>query len=149
MYGTPGSGKTRTVVEIVRQLAPRHRLLLCAATEGSVTALCAAIVKDFPGLAAMLFRVYSPSTVSGEPLRFTCNFDVASCTFGVPKGDVLRHFSIVATTFRTAGVLVQAGLGPGYFSYIITDQCDRVPEVEALLALVFATPNTRCVLYIL
>ncbi|KAJ3030893.1 UNVERIFIED_CONTAM: hypothetical protein HDU68_007391 [Siphonaria sp. JEL0065] len=89
IHGPPGTGKTQTVIELVRQLVSRkNKVLLCGPSNISVDTLADRLLNHVgPGL--QFTRIGHPSRVRRERvLGYTLDLRVKSCDEGVIANDV-------------------------------------------------------------
>ncbi|KAK2465577.1 hypothetical protein APHAL10511_002469 [Amanita phalloides] len=137
IFGPPGTGKTITIVEAIRQILtyPNARVLACAPSNSAadiiVSRLSVALNPD------ELFRFYAPSRskehVSVDILRYSCVKDNGS--FGTPVIGRMRRFRVVITTCVSASVVSGIGLPRGHYSHIFIDEAGQATEPEAFVAI--------------
>lgn len=109
--GPPGTGKTKTVIEIVLQMVRSsttlNHVLLCAPSDPAADTLCMRL-KDQLGPAEML-RLNRPCRTFAEVpdslLPYCC---VQENTFGLPPLEKLVKFRVVVTTCRDSAMLLRA-----------------------------------------
>ncbi|XP_041952750.1 putative helicase mov-10-B.1 isoform X2 [Alosa sapidissima] len=135
LFGPPGTGKTVTVVEAIKQLydSPScSHILACAPSNSAADLLCEKILEH-----ADQHQVYRLYASSRDP-RFIplavlecCNFHGDDIVF--PSKEVLLEYKILVTTVVTAGRLVSGGLHKGHFSHIFIDEAGHAPEPEVMI----------------
>ncbi|KDR68388.1 hypothetical protein GALMADRAFT_78731 [Galerina marginata CBS 339.88] len=150
VFGPPGTGKTITIVEAIRQVLvhnPRAKILACAPSN-SAGDLIASRLRG--GLApAKLFRFYAPSRFKGQVpddlLSYT--FIQPDGHFAVPPMDVMKGFQVVVSTCVSASFASGIGLDRGHFSHIFIDETGQATEPEAFVSIkTMADSTTNIVL---
>lgn len=109
--GPPGTGKTKTIIEIALQMvknpANLNHILLCAPSDPAADTLCARLTAQL-GPAEML-RLCRPSRtfaeVPGSLLPYCC---VQGSAFGLPPLETLVKFRVIVTTCRDSAMLTRA-----------------------------------------
>ena len=132
----PGTGKTFTIVEAIRQIFakdPSSRLLVCAPSNEAadlITERLASLGKD------ALFRLVAPSRginlVSEQALPFTYRIsnEEGREVFSVKSSEALQAFRVVVSTCVSAYVPYGVGLQRGHYSHIFIDEAGQCPEPE-------------------
>ena len=162
MFGPFGTGKTRTLIEFLRQLvaapgaskggkkgAPAQgaaRVLVCSPSNSSVDKYITAL-KELLGPDAML-RVQAPHRLPGGygPLKAYSHIDPKTGLYALPEMAELLKKQVVVSTTRSAGMLVSASVPKGHFTHIIVDEAAQLMEAEALLPISLAGPSTAVVM---
>ena len=138
MVPRPGTGKTVTVIECIRQLLakdPQAKILACAPGNSAADLigfhLRGHLNKD------ELFRFYAPSRFKDQvpeyllPFTFTKSGD----HFSVPSMDRLKNFKAVVSTCGSAGVFSGVGMARGHFTHIFIDEAGQATEPESFLSI--------------
>ncbi|KAH7105113.1 P-loop containing nucleoside triphosphate hydrolase protein [Auriculariales sp. MPI-PUGE-AT-0066] len=151
VFGPPGTGKTITVVEAMRQLTlarPTFRILACAPSNSAADLLAERLADT--GLSTReLFRLNAPSR-SAEKLpvileKYSRINDAG--TFCVPTVQELCAFRVVVTTCISASVPHGVGVPRGHFSHVFIDEAGQASEPEAMISIkTLADPRTNVVL---
>lgn len=143
----PGTGKTVTIVEAIRQILRRQpdaRILACAPSNSAADLLaqrlrlnpsqlfrCNAVHRDLLGLPEDLV-----------PYTFRRN-DL----FTLPPIAVLRTYKVIVTTCGNASFAYNIGMPEGHFTHIFIDEAGQGSEPEVLTAIkTVATVGTHVVL---
>lgn len=150
LFGPPGTGKTVTLVEAIKQVAlkPTSRILICAPSNSAADLFLERLHDNFSP--SQMFRINAQSRK--QPSHFA-HFDkyVMKNTDGdylIPPLETIIKFKIIISTCGTAAVFHGLGVKPGHFTHIFIDECGQALEPEAMIPLnLIAHPsNTRFVL---
>ncbi|XP_036388728.1 putative helicase mov-10-B.1, partial [Megalops cyprinoides] len=140
VFGPPGTGKTVTVVEAIRQVHkadPSAHILACAPSNSAADLLCERM--QGAGVDARnVFRLYASSRdIESVPavLLGCCNWDEDQCAFVFPSKETLMEYKVLVTTVVTAGRLVSGGLPRGHFSHIFVDEAGHAVEPECIIGM--------------
>ncbi|KAK0204308.1 P-loop containing nucleoside triphosphate hydrolase protein [Desarmillaria ectypa] len=136
IFGPPGTGKTVTVVEAIRQIHvanPKARILACAPSNSAadlITSRLTMLGED------ALFRFYAPSrpkqAVPHELKPFT--YVNEDGNFSVPILSRVRQFRVIVSTCVSASVFFGIGIPRGHFTHIFIDEAGQATEPEAMIA---------------
>jgi helicase MOV-10 len=133
----PGTGKTITVVEAIRQVLaadPSARILACAPSNSAADLLASRLMMLG---SKSLFRFYAPSrakdVVPTELRDFT--FMNPDGHFGLPPRHELESFRVVVSTCVSASFAHNVGIRRGHFSHIVVDEAGQATEPEVMIAL--------------
>ncbi|KAJ8260425.1 hypothetical protein GJAV_G00181950 [Gymnothorax javanicus] len=139
VFGPPGTGKTVTLVEAIKQVHktdPSAHILACAPSNSATDLLCERLLEHVgPHL---LYRLYASSRDSRtvpKSLLKCCNLDESQDGFVFPAKETLMCYKIMVTTVVTAGKLVTGGLPEGHFSHIFVDEAGHAVEPECIIGL--------------
>ncbi|KAG7097710.1 hypothetical protein E1B28_005034 [Marasmius oreades] len=150
IFGPPGTGKTVTMVESIRQILamnPRARVLACAPSNSAADLIALRLI-DLG--ADVLFRAYAPSRhkeqVPLELLPFT--YRNPDGHFSVPSVfSRMRHFRVIVTTCISSVIVSGIGIPRGHYSHIFVDEAGQATEPEVMVAIKnMADNNTNLVL---
>nr|XP_057939838.1 putative helicase mov-10-B.1 isoform X1 [Doryrhamphus excisus] len=137
VFGPPGTGKTVTLVEAVKQIVktqPHCRVLACAPSNSATDLLCLRISEHVDK--RYLYRMYAcsrdPQCVPKE-LKACCNLNGEIYIFP-PKEDLMKY-RVIVTTLITAGRLVSGNLPIGHFTHFFVDEAGHAMEPECLIPL--------------
>ncbi|XP_033925659.1 helicase MOV-10 [Melopsittacus undulatus] len=139
VFGPPGTGKTVTLVEAIKQVwtcFKDARILACAPSNSAADLLCQRLIKDIAP--RHIYRLLASSRNYEEvpaEIRPCCNWDDGQSCYVYPNKEHLRHYRILITTLVTAGRLVSANFPPGYFSHVFIDECGQAVEPESVVAI--------------
>ncbi|KAG7332537.1 hypothetical protein KOW79_004371 [Hemibagrus wyckioides] len=137
VFGPPGTGKTVTMVEAIKQvekcLADVH-ILACAPSNSAADQLCEKLLPHVD-----THKVYRMYASSRNPEQVPPSLQVVSNLkgdmFEFPRKEELMEFKIVVTTVVTAGRLVTGGVPAGHFTHIFVDEAGHAVECETIIAI--------------
>ncbi|KAF8067812.1 P-loop containing nucleoside triphosphate hydrolase protein [Lyophyllum atratum] len=147
--GRPGTGKTVTMVEAIKQVLkanPNARILACAPSN-SAADLIAMRLRDLSS--NELFRFYAPSRAKDQvPLELLDYSHVRhDGHFSVPPMARMMRFRVIVTTCVSASVVSGIGIPRGHYSHIFIDEAGQATEPEVFIAIkTMANPMTNVVL---
>ncbi|CAI7798861.1 unnamed protein product [Closterium sp. NIES-53] len=137
VFGPPGTGKTKTVVEAILQVVKAMssaRVLVCAPSN-SATDNIALRLKGNLQVREML-RLYSVSRTRGEVetdlLPFT-RYNDTTGTFRLPSLSEIHTARVVAVTCCSAALLYRMGVPRGTFTHIFIDEAGHAIEPEGII----------------
>ncbi|KAK7145167.1 hypothetical protein R3I94_011307 [Phoxinus phoxinus] len=139
IFGPPGTGKTVTVVEAIKQVnkseATTH-ILACAPSNSASDLLCERLLGYVD--AHRLYRLYAPSrdprTVPQKLLKHS-NWNKDQDSFLLPSQKALMNYTVIVVTLVTAGRLVSAGFAKGHFTHIFIDEAGQAVEPECIIGI--------------
>ncbi|KAM9350970.1 putative helicase mov-10-B.1 [Symphorus nematophorus] len=137
VFGPPGTGKTVTLVEAIKQIEktqPSCHILACAPRNDATDLLCKKIVEHVDK--HKVFRMYAkscdPKSVP-EQLKACSNLEGKNYHF--PAKEKLMEYKIMVTTLFTAGRLITRGIPEGHFTHVFVDEAGHAVETECLIPL--------------
>ncbi|NXK34384.1 SDE3 helicase, partial [Piprites chloris] len=139
IFGPPGTGKTVTVVEAIKQVwtcFKDARILACAPSNSAADLLCQRLIPDIAP--RNIYRLIASSrnyTEVPADIRPCCNWDDKQSSYVYPSKEYLGRYRILVTTLVTAGRLVSANFPPGFFSHVFIDECGHAVEPESVVAI--------------
>ncbi|XP_042614786.1 putative helicase mov-10-B.1 [Cyprinus carpio] len=139
IFGPPGTGKTVTVVEAIKQVnkseATTH-ILACAPSNSACDLLCERLLGYVD--AHRLYRLCAPSrdpcTLPQKLLKHS-NWNKDHNSFQLPSRDDLMKRSVIVVTLVTAGRLVSGGVPKGHFTHIFIDEAGQAVESECIIGI--------------
>ncbi|KAI1893092.1 hypothetical protein AGOR_G00140310 [Albula goreensis] len=140
VFGPPGTGKTVTIVEAVKQVHkanPSAHILASAPSNSAADLLCERILLN--GVDAhLIYRLYASSRdirEVPESILDCCNWDERLRAFVFPPKETLMEYKVLVTTVVTAGRLVCGGLPRDHFTHIFVDEAGHAVEPECIIGL--------------
>lgn len=138
VFGPPGTGKTVTLVEAIKQVWKLSRDAHILATAPSNTAadiLASRLARDLPHTNILRMHASSRSHESiPENLLPISNVTEGGGYRFQPMTE-LSKFKIIVTTLVTAGKLVSAMFPPDHFQHVFIDEAAQATEPETCVAL--------------
>ncbi|XP_012712087.2 putative helicase mov-10-B.1 [Fundulus heteroclitus] len=137
VFGPPGTGKTVTLVEAIKQIEKTQKschILACAPSNSAVDLLCTKICEHVD--MHRVYRVYASSrdpNLVPEHLKACSNLSGDSYIF--PPKEELMEYKIIVTTLLTAGRLVSGDIPSGHFTHVFVDEAGHAVETECLVPL--------------
>ncbi|KFO86227.1 Putative helicase MOV-10, partial [Buceros rhinoceros silvestris] len=139
IFGPPGTGKTVTVVEAIKQVWKYFkdaRILACAPSNSAADLLCQRLITDIAP--RYIYRLMASSRNYQEvpaDIRPCCNWDDGQSCYVYPSKEHLGRYRIFITTLVPAGRLASANFPPGFFSHVFIDECGQALEPETMVAI--------------
>ncbi|KAG8954837.1 hypothetical protein FRC04_010319 [Tulasnella sp. 424] len=135
IWGPPGTGKTITVVEAIRQVLaknPNARILACAPSNSAADLIAQRLTSLGRN---RLFRMNAPSRFTNrlpDDLRDFVYKD-RDGYFTVQGAQHLKQFSVVVSTCLSASIPFGVGVEVGHFSHIFIDEAGQAMEPEIMV----------------
>ncbi|XP_077429525.1 putative helicase mov-10-B.1 [Vanacampus margaritifer] len=136
VFGPPGTGKTITLVEAIKQIDKLHKdchILACAPSNSAVDLLCSRILHGH-GNKSKVYRMYAssrdPQCVPEDIKPYS---NLVGDYFVFPSKEKLMGYRILVTTLITAGRLVTGNLPMGHFTHIFVDEAGHATETECII----------------
>ncbi|XP_064161244.1 putative helicase mov-10-B.1 isoform X1 [Anguilla rostrata] len=139
VFGPPGTGKTVTLVEAIKQVHktdPLAHILACAPSNSASDLLCERVLEHVGP--RLLYRLYASSRTLGtvpKSLQKCCNWDARQDCFVFPDKETLMKYKVIVATVVTAGKLVTGGLPEGHFTHIFVDEAGHAAEPECVIGM--------------
>jgi helicase MOV-10 len=134
----PGTGKTITVIECIKQLLakyPQAKVLACAPSNSAADLIALRLRGHLS--TDELFRFYAPSRIKDQVLYDLRPyiFTQADGHFSVPPMDRLNKFKVVVSTSVSASVFSGIGMARGHFTHIFIDEAGQATEPETFVSI--------------
>ncbi|KAI0336614.1 P-loop containing nucleoside triphosphate hydrolase protein [Cubamyces sp. BRFM 1775] len=148
VFGPPGTGKTVTIVEAIKQvlhLKPDARILACAPSNSAADL----IAQRLDALdTTQLFRCNAVfrdiQSLPGELAAYSLYRDNH---FVLPPVETLQRYKVVVTTCGNSSFAYNIGMPNGHFTHIFIDEAGQASEPEVLTAIkAIAAPGTQVIL---
>ncbi|CAH1784099.1 unnamed protein product [Owenia fusiformis] len=137
VFGPPGTGKTVTIVEAMKQIVqcyPNTHILACAPSNSAADLITERLLEHLSKTQVFRMNAFSRSWASiPQKIRSCCNYDKYEDQFFFPEKDELMKYRVVVCTLVTAGRLASANFPPGHFSHVFIDEAGHAIEPECLI----------------
>ena len=145
----PGTGKTVTITEAIRQLLvedPSVRILACAPSNTAADNIAKKLLDLGP---SQIFRLNALSRAVGDMskiLQPISNVN-GNLIFAMPDLEQVAKYRVIVSTCFSANVPAGLGLKKGHFSHIFIDEAGQGKETELMVAIKNnASPVTNVIL---
>ncbi|XP_021121333.1 putative helicase MOV-10 isoform X3 [Heterocephalus glaber] len=138
IFGPPGTGKTITLVEAIKQVVkhlPKAHILACTPSNSSADLLCQRLRVHLP---SSIYRLLAPSRdirMVPEDIKHCCNWDPKKGEYVFPAKKQLQEYRVLITTLITASRLVSAQFPIDHFTHVFIDEAGHCMEPESLVAI--------------
>ncbi|XP_059806288.1 putative helicase MOV-10 [Hypanus sabinus] len=139
IFGPPGTGKTVTVVEAIKQVLkciPTAHILACAPSNSATDLLCQRIRKSIEK--RYIYRLNANSrnwdSVPSD-VKECSNWNESTRSYEFPPKETLKQYRVIVSTLITAGRLASANFPPGHFSHVFIDEAGQAVEPECIIAI--------------
>jgi helicase MOV-10 len=131
----PGTGKTVTIIEAMRQLLATSediRILACAPSNSAADLIASHLAVLGP---STVLRLNSLSRKFDDLPRSLREFSLynSNNVFAMPTLEQIRTFRVVVATCITAGAPNGLGLPSGWFTHIFIDEAGQATEPESMI----------------
>ncbi|XP_042861099.1 putative helicase mov-10-B.1 [Penaeus japonicus] len=135
VFGPPGTGKTVTVVEAIKQIykrEPHSRILVSAPSNAACDNITTRLLEHIS--MRHIFRMHSKSReICSIPLDVKRVSNIAGQEVYFPSSERLLEYRVVICTLVAAAKIASAALPPGSISYVFLEECGQAMEPEALV----------------
>jgi len=143
VFGPPGTGKTVTVVEAIKQvyeLEPNSQILATAPSNAAADLLAERLKEHIQK--RHILRVHAASrSISTIPESILGISNVDQGRFTFPTMEEMSKIRILVTTLVSAGRLVSASFPTGHFTHIFIDEAGQATEPELAIPLSLVVPG--------
>uniref|UniRef100_A0A8D0A321 RNA helicase n=1 Tax=Sander lucioperca TaxID=283035 RepID=A0A8D0A321_SANLU len=136
VFGPPGTGKTVTLVEAIKQIEKTQascHILACAPSNSAADLLCNKILEHVDEH-KVLFLASRFVYMDIVGFLQACSNLVGDC-YLFPAKEKLMGYSIMVTTLLTAGRFVSGDIPDGHFTHVFVDEAGHAVETECLVPL--------------
>lgn len=134
---SPGTGKTVTIVEAIRQVLdrdPNAKILACAPSNSAADLITQRLSMLKPD---QLFRFYAPCRRKDDVPTEVQKYIATTPTghFTAPAMDALKKYRVIVTTCVSASFAHGVGMPRGHFSHIFIDEAGHATEPEVMISI--------------
>ena len=137
VFGPPGTGKTVTMVEAIKQvskLSSSCRMLACAPSNTAADLLTERLVQHISK--TNIIRLHASSrSVASIPSVVKEVSNMRDDKFYYPLLEQLAKYKVIVTTLVTAGRLVSAQFPQDHFTHVFIDESGQATEPETVIAM--------------
>lgn len=137
VFGPPGTGKTVTIVEAIKQvykMQPLSRVLACAPSNSAADLIAVRLLEHISK--NHLLRMHAKSrqsmTIPDKLLEIS---NLRNHEVFYPSEEVLEGYRVIVCTMVTAARIVSAALKTGHITHVFLDECGHSMEPEAMVPL--------------
>ena len=137
VFGPPGTGKTVTLVEAIKQVwlhHPEAHILATAPSNTATDLLAERLAEDIP--IAEMIRLHANSRPRASvPSSIQNISNLKDAGYWFPPLGELKKFKIIITTLVSAGRLVSGQFPMDHFKFVFIDEAGQATEPETVIAL--------------
>jgi len=137
VFGPPGTGKTVTLVEAIKQVwlhHPEAHILATAPSNTATDLLAERLAEDIP--MAEMIRLHANSRPRASvPSSIQNISNVKDAGYWFPPLGQLKKYKIIITTLVSAGRLVSGQFPMDHFKFVFIDEAGQATEPETVIAL--------------
>ncbi|KAK7884273.1 hypothetical protein WMY93_027396 [Mugilogobius chulae] len=136
VFGPPGTGKTATLVETIKQIIkcqPQSCILACAPTNIAVDLICESLLKCMDQ--SKVYRIYAKThNTQDVPENLKDCSNLVGKAFKFPR-DIEDLKSVNITTLLTSSRFVTDKFPQGSFTHVFVDDAGQAEETKCILPL--------------
>ncbi|KAK7102225.1 putative helicase mov-10-B.1 isoform X2 [Littorina saxatilis] len=139
IFGPPGTGKTFTIVEAIKQVLvqlPASRVLACAPSNSAADLIAEKLLVHLQSREVYRLNAFSRSvaTISDKVKTISNLGEHNEMCFPTKKELADKGIRVYVTTLITAGRLVSAEFDRDHFTHVVIDEASHATEPESLVA---------------
>ncbi|XP_056278751.1 putative helicase mov-10-B.2 [Pseudoliparis swirei] len=149
LFGPPGTGKTTTLVEAIKQIVrtqPSSYILACTPSNSATDHLCEKLLEEKIDN-CNVYRMYStswPEKRIPQNIKLHCNLNHRTKELEMPPKNKMMSYKIILTTLQTAARLGNKGIPSDHYTYIFVDEASQASETECLIPLAALITPQKC-----
>ncbi|KAJ3556290.1 hypothetical protein NM688_g2107 [Phlebia brevispora] len=150
VFGPPGTGKTVTIVEAIRQLItlnPEAKVLACAPSNSAADLLAVKLTSTLNP--RELFRLNAYARPFNKLMSGLQDFSLYNDNgiFAIPELKTLTSYRVIVSTCISAGVPHALGVNRGHFTHIFVDEAGQATEPMSMIGIkTYADEKTNVIL---
>ncbi|ELU10294.1 hypothetical protein CAPTEDRAFT_119799 [Capitella teleta] len=136
VFGPPGTGKSVTLVEAMKQVLrvyPDAHLLVCAPSNSAADLLAERLLPHVEK--RFILRLNASSRIAIPATIKDCSNYIQGEGVYFPNKDDLSGYRVIVSTLITAGRIASAKFPSGHFTHVFIDECGQAQETEGVVAL--------------
>ncbi|KAM5180413.1 helicase MOV-10 [Mantella aurantiaca] len=138
LFGPPGTGKTVTLVEAIKQVLkniPNSHVLASAPSNSASDLLCQRLMNHLDKKDVYRLMASSRDFRSvPEDIKPCCNWNIGRGEYEFPNKEQLKQYRVIITTLVTAGRLASANFPSDHFTHVFIDESGHAVEPECVTA---------------
>lgn len=158
IFGPPGTGKTMTVVEAIKNVlhhSSNARILVTAPSNSACDLLLGRLANGRSPVKQMeMFRLNAMQRSKNSVLISESQVDIMKYSsynenlsvFDYPRPDKLQAYKVIVSTCVSSAVLWGLGVPKGHFTHIFVDESAQATEPETFIPFQLANAETRIIL---
>ncbi|XP_071082763.1 putative helicase MOV-10 [Haliotis cracherodii] len=139
VFGPPGTGKTFTIVEAMKQIwkhITSSHILACAPSNSAADLITERLLDHVSKSEILRVNATNRAWVTiPEKIRDVCNYDRQTGHYYYPKKEDLMSCRIIVSTLVTAGRLSSANFPADHFTHVFIDEAGYAVEPECVIAI--------------
>ncbi|KAH7924362.1 RNA helicase [Leucogyrophana mollusca] len=144
VFGPPGTGKTFTIVEAIKQLLhhnPNAHILATASSDSAADLIAERLISTLN--TDELFRIYAPSRYKKQvPDQLRPYTFMKNQHFSTPPISRFKHFRVIVCTCVSASIPYGIDVPRGHFSHIFVDEAGQPTEPEVMIGINTMSDNS-------
>ncbi|XP_050414418.2 putative helicase MOV-10 [Patella vulgata] len=139
VFGPPGTGKTFTIVEAMKQVLtcdPGAHVLACTPSNNAADLLTERLLdnREILGNIIRLNAVSRSWRSIPDKVKNVSNYDKKTNSYYYPCKKDLKEYRVIVCTVITAGRLASAKFPVGHFTHVFIDEAGHAIEPESMIA---------------
>jgi helicase MOV-10 len=149
IFGPPGTGKTTTIVECIKQVHSINkdaRILVCAPSNSAADVLLEKLARAISK--KDMLRLKSVSLPVDRNTKDYCCLRFDGGKYDIPTGREFHQFKIIVSTCMSSSQIDKAGVPDGFFTHVFIDEVGQgiEPEVMIPINIFNHSPTTRFIM---
>ncbi|KAJ3091711.1 hypothetical protein HK102_013708 [Quaeritorhiza haematococci] len=152
VFGPPGTGKTKTLVECIIQTCYHHisrsakgyreklHMLALAPSNSAADQLVERLSNVFPPSTMFRLNAYKRDVTTVSPLvekysRRSSGSGGKEPVYEIPTREEMMRYTVVVSTCVSSGLIYALGVPKGHFTHFFVDECGQATEPELWVGL--------------
>jgi len=151
IFGPPGTGKTNTLVEAIKQIIladSKSKILVACPSNDACDLIVMRLADHIP--VSRMFRLNARTrstfmTIEPTVMKYSL-YDESNGYFLTPSVEQFQRYQVVVTTCVSAGFTADMKLSKNHFSHVFVDEAGQSMENEIQVAISSVSPDAKFVL---